>query len=153
MLNSQIYFWYIHNAKCIQKNMKNKTAAINLIVLVALTFTSCSLLHKGSLRAKNWNGSDVPGHNYATFDLLSGTQKFDLKLSKKGTFYFKYATDIKAGKLHLSVESPTRTILSKDLHGPQADSILVDNPASETFQIILVGSRAAGKVDFKYGNL
>jgi hypothetical protein len=133
--------------------MKKKTAAINLIAFVALTISSCSLIQHGPSKTKNWKGSDDPGHTYATFDYLSGTQKFDLKVSQKGTFYFKYETNIKAGKLHLSVESPTRLILNKDLHGQQTDSIQVGNPAGEKFQIILVGSRAAGKVDFKYADL
>lgn len=115
-----------------------------------MAFTSCSLLHKAPMTTKNWNGSDVPGHTYASFDYLSGTQKFDIKVDKKATFYFKYATNIKRGKLHLSLESPTRVILSEDLHGPQADSIQVGNPGGEKIQIILVGSRAAGKVDFVY---
>jgi hypothetical protein len=105
------------------------------------------------MHTKNWKGSDVPGHNYATFDYLSGTQKFEVKVNKKATYYFKYTTNIKTGKLHLSLESPTRLILSKNLHGAQTDSIKVDNPAGETFHVLLVGSRAAGKVDLKYAEL
>jgi hypothetical protein len=135
------------------KHMKNQSAATILILFVALTLSSCSLLPKAGPHTKNWNGSDLPGHTYATFDYLNGTQKFDVKVSKTGTFYFKYATDIRSGKLHLSVESPTRVILSKNLHGAQADSIQVGNPAGETFQIILIGSRAAGKVDFRYADV
>jgi hypothetical protein len=130
--------------------MKTKTTAIHIVILTALTITSCSILHKAPITTKNWSGSDVPGHTYASFDYLSGTQKFDLKLNKKSTFYFKYATNIKRGKLHLSLESPTRVILSEDLHGAQADSIQVGNPNGEKIQIVLVGAKAAGKFDFVY---
>lgn len=133
--------------------MKQQTSAIGLLLLTALTFTSCSILPKSALHTKNWKGSDLPGHNYSSFDYFNGTQKFDVKLDKKGLFYFKYATNIKSGKLHFSLESPTRTIISKDLHGAQSDSIQVDNPRAENFQIILVGTRAAGSVDFSYKEL
>lgn len=133
--------------------MKKQSAATGLILLTFTILSSCSILPKSGLHTKNWKGSDLPGHNYATFDYLNGTQKFDLKLNKKGPFYFKYETNIKSGKLHFSLESPTRVIISKELHGAKTDSIQVDNPANENFQIILIGSHAAGSVDFKYKEL
>jgi hypothetical protein len=153
VLNNKPKIRYIQKANCIIKPMKIQTAAITLFVSMTVTFTSCSLLHKGAMQTRNWKGSDLPGHNYATFDYLNGTQKFEVKVNKKSTFYFKYVTNIKAGKLHLSIESPTRVILSEDLRGAQTDSITVGNPAGETFQIVLVGSRAAGSFDFKYAEL
>lgn len=122
-------------------------------LLICLVFSSCSSLRKNIGYTKNWNGSDVPGHNYATFEDFNGTQKFSLKLNGTGNFYIKQVTALRTGKLQLILKSPSRTIFSKDLQGSEVDSIQVDNSKNEQFQIILNADHAAGKVDFKYGSL
>jgi hypothetical protein len=133
----------------IKVHMRTITSAFFVVILLS----ACSPLKKTVGYTKNWNGSDVPGHNYATFDDFNGTQKFNLKLSGSGNFYFKQVTELRTGKLQLTLRSPTRTIFSKDLQGSETDSIQVDNSKNEQFQIILNGDHAAGKVDFKYANL
>jgi len=120
---------------------------------MATLLSACAPLKNSIGYTKNWNGSDVPGHNYATFDDFNGTQKFNLKLTGTGNFYFKQNTELRTGKLQLILKSPTRTIFSKDLQGAEIDSIQVDNSKNEQFQIILNADHAGGKVDFKYANL
>ena len=118
--------------------------------LILLLINACSPLPKAVGYTKNWNGSDVPGHNFATFEDFNGTQKFNLKQNGAGNFYFKRITELRTGKLQLVLKSPSRTIFSKDLHGSEVDSIHIDNSKNEQFQIILNADHAAGKVDFQY---
>ena len=120
---------------------------------MVILLCACAPLKNSIGYTKNWNGSDVPGHNYATFDDFNGTQKFNLVLTGAGNFYFKQVTELRTGKLQLILRSPTRTIFSKDLQGSESDSIQVDNSKNEKFQIILNADHAAGTVDFKYGSL
>ena len=142
----------------IRQSPKNEYIDINMrtfltVFLILALFSACSPLQKTIGYTKNWNGSDVPGHNYASFEDFNGTQKFSLKLNGSGNFYLKQVTELRTGKLQFILKSPSRTIFSKDLQGSEIDSIQVDNSKNEQFQIILNADHAAGKVDFKYANL
>lgn len=121
--------------------------------ILFISLSACAVMKKEVNYTKNWSGTDVPGHTSAAFEDFNGKQAFDLKLSKKGPFYFKYSTTMERGKLHFTLKSSSKVILSKDLQGSSQDSIRIDNANDEKYSIILQAAEAAGKVDFRYGSI
>lgn len=118
--------------------------------LLFIGLSACSMVKNKVGYTKNWSGTDIPGHTNATFTEFNGKQVFDLKLLKKGPFYFKYSTNIQEGKLHFTLKSSSQVILSKDLQGSSQDSIRIENVNDESYSIILQATEAAGMVDFRY---
>jgi hypothetical protein len=122
-------------------------------LLFTSSFTACSVVKNNINYTKDWQGSDVPGHNFATFQDFNGKQEFDLKLPANGPFYFKYVTAVQKGQLHFTLKSSSKEIISKDLQGSSQDSIRIEKVAGEKYKIVLEADHAAGKFDFKYGAL
>jgi hypothetical protein len=99
---------------------------------------------------KNWKGSDVPGHSYATFEDFNGKQDFKVKLSKNDAFNFKYSATLKKGTLHLAVKSRSKTIYEKDIIGTVSDEFKIENPKGEKYKFIFTARHAEGSFDVRY---
>src|SRR5579859_7140457 len=89
--------------------------------------TSCSVV-RGNY-TKNWQGSDVPGHIYATFDGFNGHQDFYARSFSGTKTKMEYSTDIQSGTMLLEVKCDGKTVLNRDVTGAVHDSLTFDNPA------------------------
>ncbi|RYE27524.1 MAG: hypothetical protein EOP45_00920 [Sphingobacteriaceae bacterium] len=118
-----------------------------------ITLTACSSTLKRSVNyTGKWSGSDLPGHNYATFEDFNGHQNFSITPTSKGTLYIKYVATVAKGTLNLKISSPKKTIVSKTISGTIADSVLVANSNQERLSILFDASHADGSFDLKYGS-
>jgi hypothetical protein len=128
-----------------------KTFKIHFILLLfslAILTTSCSVL-RGNY-TKNWQGSDVPGHIYATFDGFNGQQDFNAKSFSGSKTKMKYSTDVQTGTLFMEVKCDGKSVLNRDVSGTVRDSLLFDNPGHAPVMITLKAKKAAGKFDITY---
>jgi hypothetical protein len=99
---------------------------------------------------KNWQGSDLPGHIYATFDGFNGKQEFNAKSFANGRMNVKYSTDVPTGEMHLEIKCNSKLVLNRDVSGKVRDSVLFENPGNEPVQFIFKAKNAAGKFDLTY---
>lgn len=99
---------------------------------------------------KNWQGSDIPGHCYATFDDFNGKQDFKIKLLKKEGFNFKYSTTLTKGTLRLTIKSGSKTIYEKELKGSISDEVKIENSQGGKFKFIFMAKHAKGSFDVRY---
>jgi hypothetical protein len=118
--------------------------------LVAAMLFSCSVMKNKIGYTGKWNGSDIQGHNFASFEDFNGKQDFDLKPGGKNSFYLKYLINVEHGKLHMEIRSSSRSFLSKDLSGKVSDSVYIDNTSGEKIKLILAATHADGTFDIKY---
>lgn len=113
----------------------------------ALTVFSCTVTH-------NWNSSDTPGHNYATFGALSGKQKFEIKLNRHaGRSYVAYDIKLEDGELGMIIKSPDQLLVDTSVTGRMKDTIFIDKAGNGIYNVILTGKKAAGSYDIKYGDI
>jgi len=120
-----------------------------IIAFVAiLIIVSCSVINKNY--TKNWQGSDLPGHIYATFDGFNGKQDFNAKKFANGSMNVKYSTDVPTGEMHLEIKCNSKIVLNRDVSGSVHDSIRFDNPGNEPVQFTFKAKDAAGKFDLTY---
>lgn len=115
-----------------------------------LTFISCSGINQNIGYTKKWNGSDINGHNYATFEDFNGRQDFNIRRYSDRPFYLTYSMDIKKGKVRFEIKSLSRIILNKEVSGKLRDSIKLSNEGIEKIKVILYASNAYGSFDIKY---
>ncbi|WP_316802973.1 hypothetical protein [Pedobacter nototheniae] len=99
---------------------------------------------------KNWNGSDTPGHSYATFIDFNGKQDFKIKLSKPESFNFKYSATLKKGTLHLAIKSGSKTIYEKQISGSTTDEVKIDYTEGKKYTFTFKASHANGSFDVRY---
>jgi hypothetical protein len=119
-----------------------------LLFSIAMTMTSCSVV-RGNY-TKNWQGSDVPGHIYATFDGFNGRQDFYARSFSGTKTKMKYSTDVPTGTMALEVKCEGKTVLNRDVTGAVCDSLTFDNPNHKPVQLTLKAKDAAGKFDITY---
>ena len=121
----------------------------NITAIVAILITvSCSVLNNNY--TKNWQGSDLPGHIYATFDGFNGKQDFSAQKYSNGRMNVKYSTDVPTGEMHLEIKCNSKIVLNRDVSGNVRDSIHFDNPGNEPVQFTFKAKNAAGKFDLTY---
>ena len=130
--------------------MKTSKAYFTLLCCLCILVTACSSVKQGVNYTKNWQGSDVPGHIYATFDGFNGKQDFNAKLFKNGHMNVKYSTDIPSGEMRLEIKCNSKVVLDRDVTGKVRDSILFDNPGNEPVRFTFKAKNAAGKFDLTY---
>ncbi|QNK64742.1 hypothetical protein H7F33_09800 [Pedobacter sp. PAMC26386] len=99
---------------------------------------------------KNWEGSDTPGHCYATFEDFNGKQDFRVKILKDETFNLKYSAIVKKGTLHLAIKVASKTVYEKDITGTIAEAIKVENPKGKPCKFIFTAQHADGSFDVGY---
>lgn len=119
-----------------------------LLLSSSLLIASCSLI-RGNY-TKNWQGSDVPGHIYATFDGFNGHQDFYPKSFSGTKTKIKYSTDVPTGTMALEVKCDGKTVLTRNVTGTVRDSLTFDNPGHNPVQLTLKAKDAAGKFDITY---
>ena len=119
-----------------------------LLVPFAIAITSCSIL-RGNY-TKNWQGSDVPGHIFATFDGFNGHQDFYARSFSGTKTKMKYSTEVSTGSMALEVKCDGKTVLNRDVTGTVHDSLTFDNPGHNPVQLTLKAKDAAGKFDITY---
>ena len=129
---------------------KIKRAVKIACFLVAAMLVSCSVMKNKIGYTGKWNGSDVQGHNFASFEDFNGKQDFEIKPNGKNSFYLKYLTNVERGKLHMEIRSSSKSFLSKELTGKVSDSVYIDNTGSEKIKLILEATHADGSFDIKY---
>ena len=129
---------------------KNKHDIKIVFFLTATILVSCSVIKNKIGYTKKWNGSDIQGHNFASFEDFNGKQDFDIKPDAKGPFYLKYTADAEHGKLHMEVRAGSKSFLSKEVSGKVTDSIYIDNSAGEKIKLIFEATHADGSFDIKY---
>jgi hypothetical protein len=129
---------------------KNKHDIKIVFFLAATILVSCSAIKNKIGYTKKWNGSDIQGHNFASFEDFNGKQDFDIKPDGKNSFYLKYLTNVEHGKLHMEIRSSSKSFLSKELSGKVSDSVYIDNTGSEKIKLILAATHADGSFDIKY---
>ena len=129
--------------------MKKIKIQFSLLLLSSgMLIASCSVT-RGNY-TKNWQGSDVPGHIYATFDGFNGHQDFYAKSFSGTKTKMKYSTDVPTGTMALEVKCDGKTILNRDVTGTVRDSLTFDNPGHNPVQLTLKAKGAAGKFDITY---
>lgn len=119
-----------------------------LLLSFAVAITSCSIL-RGNY-TKNWQGSDNPGHIYASFDGFNGHQDFSARSFSGTKMKVKYSTDVTAGTMALVVKCNGIPVLDRDVTGTVRDSVTFDNPNHNPVQFTLKAKDAAGKFDITY---
>ena len=119
-----------------------------LLLSSSVLAVSCSVM-RGNY-TKNWQGSDVPGHIYATFDGFNGHQDFYAKSFSGTKTKIKYSTDVPTGTMALEVKCDGKTVLNRDVTGTLRDSLTFDNPGHNPVQFTLKANDAAGKFDITY---
>lgn len=132
------------------KPVMNPTVIRRTYLFCLLTaLTACSSVLKRSVNyTEKWTGSDLPGHNYATFEDFNGHQNFSVTPTSEGTVYIRYAVTVDKGKLHLRISSPKQTIVSRTISGTLTDSVLVAVVNSEHLSILFDASHAEGSFNF-----
>lgn len=129
--------------------MKKIKIQFSLLLLSSgMLIASCSVL-RGNY-TKNWQGSDVPGHIYATFDGFNGHQDFYAKSFSGTKMNLKYSTDVPTGTMALEVKCDGKTVLNRDVTGTVRDSLIFDNPGHNPVLFMLKSKDAAGKFDITY---
>jgi hypothetical protein len=118
--------------------------------LAVATLISCSIMKNQIGYTGKWNGSDIQGHNFASFENFNGKQDFEIKPGGKNSFYLKYLTNVERGKLHMEIKSSSKSFLSKELSGKVSDSVYIDNMGGEKIKLILAATHADGSFDIKY---
>lgn len=118
--------------------------------LVAAMLVSCSAIKNKMGYTGKWNGSDIQGHNFASFEDFNGKQDFEIKPGGKNSFYLKYLTNVERGKLHMEIRTSSKSFLSKELSGKVNDSVYIDNTGGEKIKLILAATHADGSFDIKY---
>ena len=119
-----------------------------LLLSFAIEISSCSVMRGNYTR--NWQGSDIPGHIYATFDGFNGHQDFYAKSFSGTKTKMKYSTDVPTGTMALEVKCNGKTVLNRDVTGAVRDSLTFDNPNHNPVQFTLKAKDAAGKFDVTY---
>jgi hypothetical protein len=130
--------------------MKTSGNYFTLIGFAVLLTTACSSIKQGMNSTKNWQGSDTPGHIYASFDGFNGKQQYNAKLFANGHMNVRYSTDIPTGEIHLEIKCHSKSVLNRDVSGKVRDSVAFDNPGNEPVQFIFKARDAAGKFDLTY---
>ncbi|MBB6499058.1 hypothetical protein [Pedobacter cryoconitis] len=102
---------------------------------------------------KKWQGSDLPGHSYATFEDFNGKQDFNVKLDKKDGFTLKYTTVLKKGQLQLEIKSSDKTVLQKNLSGSESGEVTVKNTEHKKYKFIFRAKHADGNYEITYKKL
>ena len=102
---------------------------------------------------KQWNGSDVPGHNYASFTDFNGQQNFNITLPSKGLYYFKYSVMVNRGELIMKIKSSSKEIVSIPINGMLTDSIRIHNIDNERYKLFFIAKHADGNFDISYALL
>ena len=110
-----------------------------------------SLLFQGY--TKKWQGSDNPGHSYASFEEFNGKQSFSVKLGKNSKFYLKYSVLTAKGKLHLTIKSKSKVVFDKDLLASDSGELNIENAKGEDYKFVFVASHAKGSFDVSYKSL
>lgn len=126
----------------ISKNLKAS------FLLSTVLFTSCGIINNYSSR--NWQGGDVGGHNYASFDEMNGRQDFKLLNPASGNFSLKYTGDITEGELHLVITQGRNIIVNRDITGSVRDSVRISDGGNPDVKISVTGKHAKGKYDITY---
>jgi hypothetical protein len=129
--------------------IKLKPNAKIMFIAAATLFVSCSIKNKLNY-TKNWRGSDLPGHIYASFDGFNGKQDFNAKRFANGHMNVKYSTDVPTGEMHLEIKCNSKIVLDRDVSGSVRDSIGFDNPGNEPVKFTFKAKNAAGKFDLTY---
>lgn len=133
--------------------MNQKVICRIWLFCLLVILNACSTILKRSVNyTGKWNGSDLPGHNYVTFEDFNGHQNFSVTPTSKGALYIRYAVTVNKGTLNLKISSPRQTIVSRTISGTLADSVLVADVNSEHLSILFDASHADGSFDLKYGS-
>jgi hypothetical protein len=130
--------------------MKTSKTYFTLLCFSVILASACSSIKQGMNYTKNWQGSDLPGHIYATFDGFNGKQEFNAKSFANGRMHVKYSTDVPTGEMHLEIKCNSKLVLNRDVSGKVRDSVLFENPGNEPVQFIFKAKNAAGKFDLTY---
>ena len=127
---------------------KTKICFSLLLFSLGALASSCSVM-RGNY-TKNWQGSDVPGHIYATFDGFNGHKDYYAKSFSGTKTKIKYSTEVTTGTMALEVKCNGKTVLNRDVTGSVRDSLTFDNPGHNPVQFALKAKDAAGKFDITY---
>ncbi|WP_131537295.1 hypothetical protein [Pedobacter nototheniae] len=117
---------------------------------IKILFVLSSILFQTQNITRSWDGSDTPGHSYATFEEFNGKQDFKIKLNKKESFTFKYSAIIKKGTLHLAIKSGSKTIYEKDIKDTVSDEVKVDYAEGKKYSFTFTALHAKGSFDVRY---
>ncbi len=134
------------------KIQQKSIIVIGCFFLLTLLFNSCFLNDKiGINYTKHWNGSDKPGHSYASFTDFNGRQDFNITLPSKGIYYLKYSVTVNSGKLDFRIKSNSATVIDKPvIEGTLTDSIKITNADNERYKIYFSAKHASGNFDISY---
>lgn len=122
-----------------------------MLSFLFLLIGSCALLSTtGRSYTKHWNGSDVPGHNYASFTDMTGQQNFNIKLPSKGLYYLKYSVTVNRGELIMKVRSSSNELINIPIRGTLTDSINIQNTNNERYKLDFIAKHADGNFDISY---
>ncbi|HWD89019.1 MAG TPA: hypothetical protein VG367_12880 [Mucilaginibacter sp.] len=116
------------------------------ILLVSIATASCSIINY----TKNWQGSDPPGHIYASFDRFNGKQDFNARSFSNGHMEVKYTTELTEGELRLEIKCNSKIVLNRDVSCAIHGSLIIDNPGNKPVQFIFKARQAVGKFDLTY---
>lgn len=131
-----------------------KNANWCLLSLLFLLFGSCAFFNKtGMSYTKQWNGSDVPGHNYASFTDLNGQQIFNILLPLKGLYYLKYSVTVNRGELIMKIKSSSKEIVNLPIIETLTDSIRINNMGNARYKLYFFAKHANGNFDISYALL
>ena len=130
--------------------MNSHKSILSVLFISAIGLSSCSVAKTGTNYTKNWQGSDLPGHIYASFDQFNGKQDFYAKIFHNGHMTVKYSTEVTNGEVRLQVISAAGTILNRNVSRTVRDSLSFNNPGNQPVQIIFLARQAAGKFDVTY---
>lgn len=99
---------------------------------------------------KHWEGGDIKGHTFASFEEFNGKQTFQVKRDRKGQFILKYSASLKKGKLSMEIKCDSKVIIQRDIDGSITDSVRLSNSADEKLQITFRARHANGQFDINY---
>lgn len=124
--------------------LAGKTGILFLFAFFVGTLISCSV-------SRNWKGSDVTGHNQASFSEFSGTQKFQMMLKTGEDCVIDYRVKQEKGTLRIKIYAPGVTLVDKKITTEESDQIRLKNNNVGKYFLVISGNKSAGSFDIKYG--
>ncbi|WP_379154496.1 hypothetical protein [Paenibacillus sp. sgz5001063] len=117
--------------------------------LCLLILTGSLIMVTGCEKKLMYVGSSTPHQIKASYRLLSGTEKHNLKLKEGDTIHISYASKVEKGELTMKLYDPDHKLF-KELETDKEGEEDLQIQQTGTYKLEIVGTGTKGSFKFKY---